>query len=77
MRSNSRINPPEMTDVDREEMGDPDGSVYRVAGALTITRAATTQRESITPARPIALPVRSPSRARRPRSAKLTRCRIR
>jgi phospholipid/cholesterol/gamma-HCH transport system permease protein len=45
MRSNSRINPPEMTDVDREEMGDPDGSVYRVAGALTITRAATTQRE--------------------------------
>jgi phospholipid/cholesterol/gamma-HCH transport system permease protein len=34
-----------MTDGDREEMGDPDGSVYRVAGALTITRAATTQRE--------------------------------
>jgi phospholipid/cholesterol/gamma-HCH transport system permease protein len=34
-----------MTDVDREEMGDPHGSVYRVAGALTITRAATTQRE--------------------------------
>jgi phospholipid/cholesterol/gamma-HCH transport system permease protein len=34
-----------MTDGDREEKGDPDGSVYRVAGALTITRAATTQRE--------------------------------
>ena len=34
-----------MTEVDHEEAGDPDGSVYRVAGALTITRAATTQRE--------------------------------
>ena len=30
---------------DHEPGGSPDGSVYRVAGALTITRAATTQRE--------------------------------
>src|SRR3982751_1049121 len=34
-----------MADLDRSEGDDPDGSVYRVAGALTITRAATTQRE--------------------------------
>jgi len=34
-----------MADLDQEETGHRDGSVYRVAGALTITRAATTQRE--------------------------------
>jgi phospholipid/cholesterol/gamma-HCH transport system permease protein len=34
-----------MADLDRQEGEHPDGSVYRVAGALTITRAATTQRE--------------------------------
>jgi phospholipid/cholesterol/gamma-HCH transport system permease protein len=34
-----------MADLDRQEGDDPHGSVYRVAGALTITRAATTQRE--------------------------------
>jgi phospholipid/cholesterol/gamma-HCH transport system permease protein len=34
-----------MADLDRQEGVDPHGSVYRVAGALTITRAATTQRE--------------------------------
>ena len=34
-----------MSDVNRQEGDDPKGSVYRVAGALTITRAATTQRE--------------------------------
>jgi phospholipid/cholesterol/gamma-HCH transport system permease protein len=34
-----------MADLDRHEGDDPNGSVYRVAGALTITRAATTQRE--------------------------------
>jgi phospholipid/cholesterol/gamma-HCH transport system permease protein len=34
-----------MADLDREAGDDPHGSVYRVAGALTITRAATTQRE--------------------------------
>ena len=34
-----------MADLDRQEGEDPHGSVYRVAGALTITRAATTQRE--------------------------------
>jgi len=34
-----------MADLDREAGNDPHGSVYRVAGALTITRAATTQRE--------------------------------
>ena len=33
-----------MADLD-QPAGDPHGSVYRVAGALTITRAATTQRE--------------------------------
>ena len=31
--------------VDDHQAGDHDGSVYRVAGALTITRAGTTQRE--------------------------------
>jgi phospholipid/cholesterol/gamma-HCH transport system permease protein len=34
-----------MADPDRQQADDPHGSVYRVAGALTITRAATTQRE--------------------------------
>src|SRR3982750_509982 len=34
-----------MADLDRQEGDNPHGSVYRVAGALTITRAATTQRE--------------------------------
>jgi phospholipid/cholesterol/gamma-HCH transport system permease protein len=34
-----------MADLDRQEGDDPKGSLYRVAGALTITRAATTQRE--------------------------------
>ena len=34
-----------MADLDQEQADDRHGSVYRVAGALTITRAATTQRE--------------------------------
>ena len=34
-----------MADGDAQEEGQQHGSVYRVAGALTITRAATTQRE--------------------------------
>jgi phospholipid/cholesterol/gamma-HCH transport system permease protein len=34
-----------MADLDGQDAGHPRGSVYRVAGALTITRAATTQRE--------------------------------
>ena len=34
-----------MADLDQSEGEEPQGSVYRVAGALTITRAATTQRE--------------------------------
>ena len=34
-----------MADLDVHEGEHPHGSVYRVAGALTITRAATTQRE--------------------------------
>jgi phospholipid/cholesterol/gamma-HCH transport system permease protein len=34
-----------MADLDRHEGEEAHGSVYRVAGALTITRAATTQRE--------------------------------
>src|SRR5579884_2554074 len=34
-----------MADLDHQEGEHPRGSVYRVAGALTITRAATTQRE--------------------------------
>jgi phospholipid/cholesterol/gamma-HCH transport system permease protein len=34
-----------MADLDQKDADDPHGSVYRVAGALTITRAATTQRE--------------------------------
>jgi phospholipid/cholesterol/gamma-HCH transport system permease protein len=41
----SRTNPPRMADLREAETDHPDGSVYRVAGALTITRAATTQRE--------------------------------
>jgi len=34
-----------MAEVTEQETDRPEGSVYRVAGALTITRAATTQRE--------------------------------
>src|SRR5438874_4975910 len=34
-----------MADLDHSEGHDPNGSVYRVAGPLTIIRAATTQRE--------------------------------
>src|SRR5213080_1363038 len=34
-----------MADLDAASGDHPHGSVYRVAGALTITRAATTQRE--------------------------------
>ena len=34
-----------MVDLNEAERADPQASVYRVAGALTITRAATTQRE--------------------------------
>jgi phospholipid/cholesterol/gamma-HCH transport system permease protein len=34
-----------MADLNEHQSEDPRGSVYRVAGALTITRAATTQRE--------------------------------
>jgi phospholipid/cholesterol/gamma-HCH transport system permease protein len=34
-----------MAEVTEQETDHPSGSVYRVAGALTITRAATTQRE--------------------------------
>ena len=34
-----------MAEVTEQERHQPHGSVYRVAGALTITRAATTQRE--------------------------------
>lgn len=34
-----------MADLDQKEADQPHGSVYRVAGPLTITRAATTQRE--------------------------------
>ena len=34
-----------MAELDQTKADHPDGSVYRVAGALTITRAATTQRE--------------------------------
>jgi phospholipid/cholesterol/gamma-HCH transport system permease protein len=41
----SRTNPRVMADLDEKEAGEPHGAVYRVAGALTITRAATTQRE--------------------------------
>ena len=43
----SRTNPLRMADLDptKSEAEDPHASVYRVAGALTITRAATTQRE--------------------------------
>ena len=45
MRFISRTNPARMVDVDAAETDHPHGTVYRVAGALTITRAATTQRE--------------------------------
>src|SRR5690349_13964670 len=41
----SRTNPPRMADLNQHDDDQPHGSVYRVAGALTITRAATTQRE--------------------------------
>jgi phospholipid/cholesterol/gamma-HCH transport system permease protein len=41
----SRTNPPRMAEVTEQEADHRHGSVYRVAGALTITRAATTQRE--------------------------------
>jgi phospholipid/cholesterol/gamma-HCH transport system permease protein len=41
----SRTNPPRMAEVTEQERDHRQGSVYRVAGALTITRAATTQRE--------------------------------
>src|SRR3954451_5503703 len=41
----SRTNPVRMADLEQKEAGQPHGSVYRVAGGLTITRAATTQRE--------------------------------
>src|SRR5690349_1608512 len=41
----SRTNPGRMADLNSNEGDDPHGSVYRVAGSLTITRAATTQRE--------------------------------
>jgi phospholipid/cholesterol/gamma-HCH transport system permease protein len=41
----SRINPRRMADLNEQEGDRPHGSVYRVAGSLTITRAATTQRE--------------------------------
>ena len=34
-----------MAEVTEQSTDQPHGSVYRVAGALTITRAATTQRE--------------------------------
>src|SRR6478609_7259689 len=34
-----------MAENDDNQASDPRGSLYRVAGALTITRAATTQRE--------------------------------
>jgi len=34
-----------MAEPNEKQAGDPHGSVYKVAGALTITRAATTQRE--------------------------------
>src|SRR3954453_20873643 len=34
-----------MAENDENQASDPHGSLYRVAGALTITRAATTQRE--------------------------------
>ncbi len=42
----SRTNPPQMAEQEHQgEQQDGHGAVYRVAGALTITRAATTQRE--------------------------------
>jgi phospholipid/cholesterol/gamma-HCH transport system permease protein len=41
----SRIKPLDMAVDDHEPGGSSEGSIYRVAGALTITRAATTQRE--------------------------------
>src|SRR5881398_1685776 len=34
-----------MADLNERDRDEPHGSIYRVAGALTITRAATTERE--------------------------------
>src|SRR5881398_4099344 len=34
-----------MADLNERDRDEPHGSIYRVAGALTISRAATTQRE--------------------------------
>ena len=44
-----------MADLKQQEEGAPHGSVYRVAGALTITRAATTQREIDSLADPVTI----------------------
>jgi phospholipid/cholesterol/gamma-HCH transport system permease protein len=44
-----------MAEVAEHETEHPEGSVYRVAGSLTITRAATTQRELDTLADPITI----------------------
>src|SRR3954452_11612155 len=41
----SRTNPPLMAETTEQDTDQPNGSVYRVAGPITITRAATTQRE--------------------------------
>src|SRR4051794_40237372 len=41
----SRTNPLRIADLDEAGADEPHGHVYRVAGALTISRAATTQRE--------------------------------
>ena len=51
-----------MADLDRHEGDDPNGSVYRVAGALTITRAATTQREIDSLADPLTIDLSDVSR---------------
>ncbi len=51
----SRTNPPRMAEVTEQEQDHRHGSVYRVAGALTITRAATTQREIDALADPITI----------------------
>jgi phospholipid/cholesterol/gamma-HCH transport system permease protein len=41
----SRTKPPKMSDHERASAATRDGAIYRVAGQLTIIRAATTQRE--------------------------------
>src|SRR5881275_1175265 len=41
----SRTRRSAMADLDQKEADRPHGSIYRVAGPLTINRAATTQRE--------------------------------